>query len=114
MACELTFLDPDVVELKNVGRQLFSLADLGQPKAVVLARRLNAALGLTLGAVERAIDAGDTFIPAAPQADTLYLVVGAVDNPAARALIAGAVKQAQGQLWWLDCGNARERTSRAW
>jgi PRTRC genetic system ThiF family protein len=107
VACELTFIDPDTVEPKNVGRQLFGLADIGQPKATVLARRLNATLGLNIGAVKRAIDESDNFIEAVPQADTLYLVVGAVDNPAARAAIAQAVKRAQGKLWWLDCGNER-------
>src|SRR2546423_1583143 len=35
----LTLCDPDVVEEKNLGRQLFCEAEIGQPKAVALARR---------------------------------------------------------------------------
>ena len=42
---EVVFVDPDVVESHNVGRQMFTPADLGQPKAAVLARRFNMALG---------------------------------------------------------------------
>ncbi len=97
------FIDPDTVEPKNVGRQLFSLADVGRPKAEALAERLNAAFGTRIGAVVRPVDAEDTFFHDDRQA--LNIVLGAVDNAAARAVIAGIVAQAQQRLWWLDCGN---------
>ena len=42
----LRFIDPDVIEQKNIGRQLFTDAVIGQNKAVALARRFNMALGL--------------------------------------------------------------------
>ena len=47
---KLILIDPDVVEEKNVGRQLFTPADaaLGLPKVEVVGRRLNAALGLDI------------------------------------------------------------------
>jgi len=86
-----------------VGRQLFSLADVGQPKAEALAGRLNAAFGLAIGASVRAIDSRDSFL--SPDRDALNVVIGAVDNPAARSRIARAVKKADGRLWWLDVGN---------
>jgi len=101
--CSMVFIDPDRVEQKNVGRQLFSQADIGQPKAEVLSNRLNAALGMTIGASIRAIDSSDTFIYPSEQA--LNIVVGAVDTAAARAIIAQAVKSADGRLWWVDVGN---------
>ena len=46
----LTFVDPDRVEEKNVGRQLFTPADaaLGLPKVEVVGKRLNMALGLDI------------------------------------------------------------------
>lgn len=97
------FVDPDRVEQKNVGRQLFSQADIGQPKATALANRLNAALGVTIAASVRAISTQDTFQHPGDQA--LNIVVGAVDSPAARAIIAAKVAKAAGRLWWLDCGN---------
>ncbi len=38
--------DPDVVEAPNVGRQLFSHAEIGLPKATALAQRINLSYGL--------------------------------------------------------------------
>ena len=46
-APSLVLIDPDRVEEKNIGRQaLFAPADIGQPKAECVARRLNAALAV--------------------------------------------------------------------
>src|SRR6185295_17220829 len=42
----LTLVDPDVVEEKNLGRQLFCEAEIGLPKSVALARRYGQAWGL--------------------------------------------------------------------
>ena len=97
----IVFVDSDIVEAKNVGRQLFAKSDLGKPKAEIVTERLNAAYDLAIGASVRAIDDLDTFI--AP--DALSIVIGAVDNPAARAVIAKKVKQADGRLWVIDSGN---------
>ncbi len=101
---DMLFIDPDRVEPKNVGRQLFSLADVGKPKAEVIADRLNRSFGLRIGADVRAIDRLDTFM-AADYENALNVVVGAVDNPAARLLLAAAVVEARGRLWYVDCGN---------
>lgn len=100
---DMLFIDPDRVEPKNVGRQLFSLADVGKSKAEVLADRLNRSFGLRIGADVRSIDKNDFILTDTEQA--LNIVVGVVDNPAARLLLAAAVVEARGRLWWLDCGN---------
>lgn len=100
---QMRFVDPDVVEPKNVGRQLFSRADLGQAKAHVLASRANTAYGLAVGSLVRRVDARDTFRDATP--GTFNLVIGAVDNPAGRAVIGKAVAAGLGQVWCIDCGN---------
>jgi PRTRC genetic system ThiF family protein len=94
-------IDPDVVEERNVGRQLFARADIGKHKAVVVAERLNAAFGTRFGALARTVESEDLFY----NTDNLRVVIGAVDNPAARATIAQAVAEAKGRLWWLDAGN---------
>lgn len=52
----LTFVDPDRVESKNVGRQLFCPAEVGQFKAETLALRFNAAFGLSIRAVPRPVE----------------------------------------------------------
>ena len=108
ISTDLRFIDQDIVEEKNIGRQLFTAADLGRNKALALAQRIGGAYGMGIAAISRFIDNKDTFLASdlAPgHAQVLNLVVGAVDNPAARALIAKAVERAQGQLWWADAGN---------
>jgi PRTRC genetic system ThiF family protein len=104
IAVDMTFIDPDRVEQKNVGRQLFSSGDVGEAKAEVLAGRLNAAFGEHIMSAVRGVDALD-LLPSPTVRDVLHIVIGAVDNPAARAIIADVVKSANGQLWWLDAGN---------
>jgi PRTRC genetic system ThiF family protein len=91
----IVFIDRDTVEAKNVGRQLFTEAEIGQNKAVALMRRFNCALGLEIVAIPEAINAEKHF-----QAYS-NLVIGAVDNHLARRELA----QIQGV--WLDCGNHR-------
>ncbi len=91
----LCFIDPDVVEEKNIGRQLFSYGDLGRNKARVLAARFNAALGLAISAVEGPFHAAHHV-----RHPSGTLLVGAVDNDAARRELA----RVEGALW-LDCGN---------
>src|SRR5215470_4371062 len=90
---KIVFIDPDTVEAKNVGRQLFAEAEIGQNKAVALMRRFNCALGLEIVAIPEAVSAEKHF-----QAYS-NLVIGAVDNYLARRELA----QIQGV--WLDCGN---------
>jgi len=91
------FIDPDTVEEKNIGRQLFSYGDLGQNKARVLAARFNAALGLDISAIDQPFDAANHVTHARST-----LLIGAVDNEQARCELA----RAEGALW-LDAGNHR-------
>ena len=107
---DILFIDPDVVEPKNVGRQLFSQADVGRPKAQVLAERLNAAFATTVGCAVRKVDTLDKFGAeddrvADDARNKLCVVVGAVDTASARKVIAANVRAATGRVWWLDCGN---------
>lgn len=87
------FIDPDVVEATNVGRQLFTVGDIGQNKSHVLARRFNRALGLEIAAIDQPVDARRHF------ERNGNLVIGCVDNHTARRELA----QAEGI--WLDAGN---------
>jgi PRTRC genetic system ThiF family protein len=77
----ITLIDPDVVEEKNVGRQLFTGADvaLGLPKVEAVARRLNMALGLDIGWIAEPASAERHFDRYGSQ-----LVVSCVDNHLAR------------------------------
>lgn len=99
---KVILIDPDHVEGTNIGRQLFQQSELGSNKAEALAGRMARAYGILPGVHARAVAAAD-LSPAA--AGELHIVIGAVDNHEARKLIAHAVAAANGQLWWLDCGN---------
>ncbi|MCA0455388.1 MAG: ThiF family adenylyltransferase [Chloroflexi bacterium] len=90
---KLVFIDPDVVEEKNVGRQLFAAGDVGQNKSMVLARRFNQALGLEIAAIDQLLNIRQHI------ERTGNLVIGCVDNYDARRELAKA------EGIWLDAGN---------
>ncbi len=89
----LAFIDPDVVEEKNVGRQLFAAGDVGQSKSRVLARRFNQALGLEIAAIDQPLNVRQHIDHSG------NLVIGCVDNHDARCELAKA------EGIWLDAGN---------
>lgn len=98
---DITFVDFDFIEEKNVGRQNFVYAEIGKNKAETLALRYNRAYGLTI-----------SFDSSILQNNKLsYLdsetniVVGAVDNNKARKVIHQIAKQQSSKFLWLDCGN---------
>lgn len=111
----LYYIDPDVVEERNLVRQNFCQAELGQAKAFTLAWRYSAAFGLNITPVVGRFEARmlEEFRPRQSLNGTLTLVVGAVDNYQARRDIAEAVTAQlhypapRSQLYWLDSGNER-------
>ncbi len=107
-----TFIDPDVVEMKNVFRQNFGEAEVGGHKAELLALRYAATWG-------QSIQVHTTqFAKEMVQFEygDLGVIVGCVDNPAARRTMAEALDQetrshdVEGlpRLWWLDAGNGAD------
>lgn len=101
------FIDHDAVEPKNVGRQLFSMAEVGQPKALTLAVRYGSAWGLNVAARSMRFKASALE----REEDELVVLVGCVDNAAARQEMAGALEVNEGGatgVWWLDCGNSAD------
>lgn len=89
----VVFIDPDMVEEKNVGRQMFAAGDVGQNKSRVLARRFNQALGLQIAAIDQPVDVRRHFERHGS------LVIGCVDNHDARRELAKV------DGIWLDAGN---------
>lgn len=96
---KLILIDPDVVEEKNVGRQLFTPADaaLGLPKVEVVGRRLNAALGLDIVWIAEPVSVEKHLDRYGSQ-----LVISCVDNHLARR----ELHQARGIL--IGAGNYRD------
>ncbi|MBE2192626.1 MAG: PRTRC system ThiF family protein [Anaerolinea sp.] len=93
-APSIKFVDPDRVEPKNVGRQMFTQADADAAafKAEVHARRFNYGLGLDVSWY------GERF-EVERHASPYSLVCGCVDNHLARRELA------KHEGLWLDCGN---------
>lgn len=102
---ELVVIDGDTVEMKNVGRQLFSVADVGLNKAQALAERFSAVFGLAITAVPAMATLEllrDLIQDRARGA--LTILVGAVDTVTARQVLRDALASTPARLW-LDTGN---------
>lgn len=110
-AVQFTLVDPDRVQEKNIGRQLFSDCHVGQEKAVVLARRHGLPLGLNTMAFVG--EYGEEMLFGRSD---LIVLVGCVDRPEARRALAATLRHnpeepgpnALPRIWWLDCGNVRD------
>ncbi len=111
---EITLVDPDAVAEANLARQCFCEADIGQPKALVLAQRMRAFYGIPVQAQVGKFTGSWWSIHRRPS-----LLVGCVDTLAARRTIAGAISHTvQRRQWgedlpptridtyWLDLGNS--------
>ena len=99
----VTAYDPDCVSEANVGRQLYSPADIGVNKAVLTVHRLNQFYGLDWDAEPRRYQhhGRDTFLATRP-----HIVISCVDSAAARAhLHARFFDDYNAPAYWLDLGN---------
>lgn len=95
-------VDPDVVSHANIGRQNFYPGDVGSFKADVLVTRANMALENVVW---------ESNITKLDKRSSLYdfdIVIGAVDNRAARLGILRGLEDARsGVRYWLDMGNKK-------
>lgn len=100
-------IDHDTVDKKNVGRQLFCPSEIGEYKAVCLARRYGTAWGLDVTAFPRKFDRDWFGKIQRVEHDDLTFIIGCVDNAAARKEITFCTHghSKTPQIWWLDCGN---------
>ena len=105
---ELTLVDDDRIEAKNIGRQAFapaSLAHGGAYKCADLALRLNAAYGLDIVAwPERYVVGMAGRWMRYSHTDT-HLIIGCVDNHHGRQEISKTVERYPTSLWAIDSGN---------
>lgn len=99
---DITLIDPDDVSEANLSRQCFCEADIGRPKALVLAQRASAFFGIS------AINPMVGRFNMNSYELTNAVVVGCVDNIAARKQIARATKggEPDSGAYWLDLGNS--------
>lgn len=97
----VTVVDPDTVSPSNIGRQAFYPGDVGSYKSDVLVNRINMSLQTTAWVSEPSrLDTRSDLTP-------YDLVIGAVDNRAARLGILRALENSESgrRRYWLDTGN---------
>lgn len=98
----VTAYDDDQVSASNVGRQLFSRADVGLNKAVVLVHRVNTFFGADWQAVPQRFGQG------LMSKSSAHIVISCVDSKSARRDIADTIRHQQDYQrphYWLDLGN---------
>lgn len=96
----VTAYDADRVSEANVGRQVYSVSDIGQNKAVLTVNRLNQFYGLDWDALPTRYMASRIGHPAP------HIVVTCVDSAASRREVhKGLFGQGSGVHYWLDLGN---------
>jgi PRTRC genetic system ThiF family protein len=99
----VTAYDADCVSVANVGRQLYSEADIGRYKALVTIHRLNLFYGLDWEAVPQRYEDAARASSVHSRAD---LLIGCVDSRAGRRTLHQIAFQEHAGYWyWLDLGN---------
>lgn len=99
---DITVMDPDTVDSGNVGRQLYSDADLGRNKAVVAVSRANLFFGMNWTALPMAFEKDHV---SQLRDSEFSLVITAVDTVPARRLVQKAVSGKA--IYFLDMGNGK-------
>jgi len=94
----VTLIDPDTVSETNCVRQPFCRTEIGFPKAIVLAHRINLFWGLNWQGMQATIQQ-------VKKASDVDFVVGCVDTRKARRAIDKWVLNSR-VLYWLDLGNS--------
>ncbi|MEG1544485.1 MAG: PRTRC system ThiF family protein [Tannerellaceae bacterium] len=95
--------DPDIVTEANVGRQLFSLSDVGLNKASVLVTRINRFFGTSWKSEPRLFCTGET--------SRTNIYISCVDSAKARLFIEDSLRRSvfgydhTRKMYWLDFGN---------
>jgi PRTRC genetic system ThiF family protein len=93
----VTLIDPDTVSETNCVRQPFCQTEIGLPKAVVLAHRMNTFWGLNWEGMH-------STIQQLKKGSEVGFVIGCVDTRKARRAINNWVLKSR-VLYWLDLGN---------
>ena len=97
---KINFIDPDMVEKKNIYRQNFCEAEIGLNKAASLAQRYGLAWGVPISVFPEAFNSRQLN----GWGSSLSIIIGCVDNASARKAIADSITSYRNRFW-LDCGN---------
>lgn len=110
--CRVIIVDGDTVEKKNLIRQNFSMQDIGENKAAVMAERYSSVFGIETEYIPQYIeDASDLyellyFDKYSYSLDTkpISILIGAVDNNRSRAMCNDVFKKLD-DIIYIDSGN---------
>jgi PRTRC genetic system ThiF family protein len=106
----VTVYDDDLVSESNIGRQLYSPADVGLNKAIVAVNRVNLFYGLDWDAVPERFPKTEVldYHCRPRRAGRFDLLISCVDTVAARQKIHRAMwKNHSSPTYWLDMGNGK-------
>lgn len=105
----LYLVDMDRAEERNARRQAFTRTDIGRFKAEVVAERLARRFGREVGYAVQPYCRDLHASVFDDHRSRLNLLLGCVDNGAARRAIADTLRADYGRrgIWWLDAGNER-------
>ncbi|MCK5291830.1 MAG: ThiF family adenylyltransferase [Thermoplasmata archaeon] len=107
---DITLIDGDTIEEKNLIRQNFIKPDVGKNKARVMAERYGRAFGLEVGIVERYLNMDLAADLIATKTGSV-IILGCVDNNATRKIIYEDIwhetekAQRADHMFWLDVAN---------
>lgn len=112
VSCELSIVDGDRVEMKNIGRQPFTEDDLGMNKAVALAENVSYALNYPVRAfgkyIETVCDLSDIMYREnnSYYTENVNVLIGCVDNHRARQVMEEWFTQKRyGYNFYIDSAN---------
>jgi len=104
----VVFWDHDHVEPKNIFRQNFCEAEIGENKALALAQRYGHAWGIPIAAIDKPVNKSiatkNEFVPSYSDQRTTVFVT-CVDNNKARREVAKMCES--WPIWWVDTGNRK-------
>ena len=99
----VTAYDPDIVTERNIGRQLFSPADINRNKAALLIERINRFYGYAWNAMPEKFNG---------QNKIMNIVISCVDTVKSRKEILGLIlsgyhNTTEKNYYWMDVGNSK-------
>jgi molybdopterin/thiamine biosynthesis adenylyltransferase len=95
-------IDDDIVEEKNLLRQNFSIGDLGENKAEVIASRCSALFGLEINFHTERVMTISNITDGTNYSNEEMLIITAVDNHKTRFAIENSLEPSQ---YWIDIAN---------
>lgn len=102
---DVTVYDDDIVEDYNIGRQMFSLSDVGENKAITIVSKINRNFLTNFKAIPKKFDFSTN------KEDNGNIYITAVDNAAFRVEFNKFFKKQNAEenvFYWMDLGNGKD------